>query len=110
VGLLGAPVAVVDPAAGSGRGPSADIVAVRRSGGYAGVSRTGELDLSSDPEGEEVRRLLMQVEPHESSSTSPAPDRFVYTVEFGAWRLTVPEQDLTPELYRLVQIVLRRGS
>ena len=51
---------------------AANIVAVRRSGGYAGVSRTGELDLSSDPEGEEVRRLLMQVDAAELDHQSCA--------------------------------------
>jgi len=91
-------------------GLSDNVVAVRRSGGYAGAVRTGALDLSSDPEGEEVRQLLMMVEPQQISVSSPAPDRFVYTVEFATWRVTLPEQDLTPELYRVVQIVLSRGS
>jgi hypothetical protein len=114
VGVLGDQVAVVDPPdapdGGSPIGAPASIVAVRRSGGYAGVTRTGELDLDSDPAGEEVRQLLMLVEPGQLSVSSPAPDRFVYTVECGAWHLTVPEQDLTPELYRVVQIVLTRGG
>ena len=52
----------------------------------------------------------MLVEPEQLSVSDPAPDRFVYTLEFGDWRLTVPEQDLTPELYRVVQIVLTRGG
>jgi hypothetical protein len=44
------------------------------------------------------------------TATRPTPDRFVYTVEYGDWRFTVPEQDLTPELRRLVQVVLDRGA
>jgi hypothetical protein len=84
-------------------------VAVRRTGGFAGTTKVGQLDLNSDPEASEVRNLLMRVGRQEITSTRPAPDRFVYTVEYGDWRFTVPEQDLTPELRRLVQVVLNRG-
>jgi hypothetical protein len=85
-------------------------VAVRRTGGFAGTTKVGQLDLNSDPEGAEVRHLLMRVGRQQISATRPAPDRFTYTVEYGAWRFTVPEQDLTPELRRLVQVVLNRGG
>jgi hypothetical protein len=85
-------------------------VAVRRTGGFAGTTKVGQLDLNSDPEATEVRHLLMRVGRQEITSTrGPAPDRFVYTVEYGDWRFTVPEQDMTPELRRLVQVVLDRG-
>ena len=79
-------------------------------GGFAGTTKVGQLDLNSDPEGAEVRHLLMRVGRQQISATRPAPDRFTYTVEYGAWRFTVPEQDLTPELRRLVQVVLNRGG
>lgn len=84
-------------------------VAVRRTGGFAGTTKVGQLDLNSDPEALEVRHLLMRVGRQEIISNRPSPDRFVYTVEYGDWRFTVPEQDLTPELRRLVQVVLDRG-
>ena len=93
--------------------PTGDVpgtVAVRRTGGFAGTTKVGQLDLNSDPEGAEVRHLLMRVGRQQISATRPAPDRFTYTVEYGAWRFTVPEQDLTPELRRLVQVVLNRGG
>jgi hypothetical protein len=82
---------------------------VCRSGGFAGTKKVGQLDLNADPEGPEVRHLLMRVGMQHITSTRPVADRFVYTVEYGDWRLTVPEQDLTPELRRLVQVVLNRG-
>jgi Thermolysin metallopeptidase, alpha-helical domain/Thermolysin metallopeptidase, catalytic domain len=85
-------------------------VAVRRTGGFAGTTKVGQLDLNSDPQGPEVRHLLMHVGRAHISSTRPAPDRFSYTVEYGDWRFTVREQDLTPELRRLVQVVLNRGG
>jgi Thermolysin metallopeptidase, alpha-helical domain/Thermolysin metallopeptidase, catalytic domain len=84
-------------------------VAVRRTGGFAGTTKVGQLDLNSDPEALEVRHLLMRVGRQEIISNRPSPDRFVYTVEYGDWRFTVPEQELTPELRRLVQVVLDRG-
>ena len=85
-------------------------VAVCRTGGFAGTTKIGQLDLNSDPEGPEVRHLLMSVGLQPITATRSAPDRFVYTVEYGDWRFTVPEQDLTPELRRLVQVVLNRGG
>ena len=36
----------------------------------------------------------------------PTPDRFTYTLRYGEWQLSVPEPDLTPELRRVVSIVL----
>jgi Zn-dependent metalloprotease len=93
----------------AGFGDQPATVAVFRSGGFAGTRKAGHLDLNADPEGPEVRHLLMRVGMQHITSTRPAPDRFVYTVEYGDWRLTVPEQDLTPELRKLVQVVLNRG-
>jgi Zn-dependent metalloprotease len=117
VGLLGADVdlaayratvAAVGQPTGSSDQPAT--VAVRRNGGFAGTTKVGQLDLNADPEGPEVRHLLMRVGMQHITATRPTPDRFIYTVEYGDWRLTVPEQDLTPELRRLVQVVLNRGS
>jgi Zn-dependent metalloprotease len=117
VGLLAGGIDLAaDQAVGAGLAGSAgstdhpSTVAVQRSGGFAGTTKVGQLDLDSDPEGPEVRHLLMRVGPQPITSTRPAPDRFVYTVEYGEWRFTVPEQDLTPELRRLVQVVLNRGG
>ncbi len=104
-----------DQATGTGVGQPVEssaqpaTVAVCRSGGFAGTTKVGQLDLDADPEGPELRHLLMRVGMQRITSTRPTPDRFVYTVEYGDWHLTVPEQDLTPELRRLVQVVLNRG-
>jgi len=87
----------------------AETVAVRRSGGFTGGVRTAELDLGADPDGDEVRQLLMRVNMQSISVGPPRPDRFIYTVQYGEMHLTVPEQDLTPELHRVVQVVLDRG-
>lgn len=84
-------------------------ISVRRTGGFAGGVRSAELDLSSDPQGEEIRRLLRQVNLTQIMSSRPRPDRFVYTVEYGQVRLTVHEQDLTPELHQVIRLVLGEG-
>ena len=83
-----------------------DVVAVRRTGGFAGTTRFGEVSLAADPFGGELRRLLDHISVSDLSRSEPQPDRFTYTVACRSWELTVPEQDLTPELTRVVQIVL----
>lgn len=103
-------VGVVSSDAGEPDQPPAQLpgsrVAVRRSGGFAGIVRTGEVDLVSDPAAEELRRLLLSVDLQTILVSPPTPDRFTYVVEFGQSRLVVPEEDLTPELHRVVHIVL----
>ncbi len=87
-----------------------DTIAVRRSGGVAGISRAAELDLNEHPSGPEVRRLLAGTDLRRMATTAAGADRFVYTIEFGAVRLTLPEHDLGPDLDRVVRIVLDTGT
>ncbi|HEY5979327.1 MAG TPA: protealysin inhibitor emfourin [Microlunatus sp.] len=90
---------------------AAQKVAVRRSGGFTGQVRSAELDLSVDPQAAEVRQLLRQVDLQNVTATGGAvPDRFVYTVEVGEQSVTLGERDLTPDLQRVVQIVLGSGT
>lgn len=84
----------------------ADVVAVRRSGGFTGVPRFAEMSLGDDPSADELRRLLDQISVSGLTPSQPQPDRFTYTVACRSFELTVPEQDLTPEISRVVQIVL----
>ncbi len=72
--------------------------------------KAAELDLNADPKGPEVRHLLMQIDLRQVSVERPAADRFVYTLRFGSWEITVPERELTPELDQVVRIVLNRGG
>ena len=83
-----------------------DVVAVRRTGGFTGTTRSAEMSLGLDPTGGELRRLLNQISVSGLAPSEPQPDRFTYTVACRSFELTVPEQDLTPELTRVVQIVL----
>jgi hypothetical protein len=85
-------------------------VSVRRSGGFAGQVRSAEIDLAADPQAEEVQRLLRGVDLRQVTASAGVPDRFVYTVEVGGDSVTVGERDLTPDLQRVVQIVLGTGG
>jgi len=86
-------------------------IAVRRTGGFAGITRMAELDLDSSPHGPEVRQLLLDTDIRQLvGKASPARDRFVYTVEFGSVHMNLPEHQLTPELHKVVQIVLDNGD
>ena len=64
------------------------------------------MSLGDDPSADELRRLLNQISVSGLTPSEPQPDRFTYTVACRSFELTVPEQDLTPELSRVVQIVL----
>lgn len=127
VGLLldaVAPAAVAADVVGAGLGPGVsnapwdlptlprdggdEVVAVRRTGGFTGITRSAEMNLGLDPTGDELRRLLSQISVSGLAPSEPQPDRFTYTVACRSFELTVPEQDLTPELSRVVQIVLEQ--
>jgi hypothetical protein len=85
---------------------AARVVSVRRSGGFAGLMTEGEIDLATDPAGAEVVELLRRVDLNRLPKTSPQPDRFVYAIRIGDREVRVNEQDLIPELARVVDLVL----
>lgn len=82
------------------------IVAVRRSGGFAGMVRSGEVDLDSDDErAAELEGLLPQVSP--PADPGPGrPDGFSYEFDLCGTSCAVPEHALTPDLRRIADLVL----
>ncbi|GAA4740556.1 hypothetical protein GCM10023350_26260 [Nocardioides endophyticus] len=89
------------PAAGARR------VSVRRTGGFAGLRATGELDLDGDdPRVPEVAALVDRVDLRAATGGSPQPDRYVYAFDLCGDSATVPEQHLTPDLRRIADLVL----
>ena len=90
--------------------PATGRVVVRRTGGFVGGVKAGELDLDRDPEGPEVATLLRRVDVRQITQTRTGADRFCYTLEYGEVQITVPEQDLTPELSQVVALVLGRRT
>ena len=102
VGVLGSGAA---PAPPSGNGTSGS-VAVRRTGGFAGVQKSASVDLSDDPRAREITALLERIDLRGLMSSEPQPDRFVYTFHVHGEQVTLGEQDLTPDLARLAGLVL----
>ncbi len=97
------PAAPVTP----GPGSAGTRVAVRRTGGFAGMVATGEVDLAADdPRGGEVRTLVDRIDLASVRRGLPQPDHFVYDFDLGGRRAQVPEQHLTDELRRLAELLL----
>jgi hypothetical protein len=95
------------PAGGSAPAPSGRRVTVRRTGGFAGLRATGEVDLDADdPRSPEVAALVDRVDLAAVAGGSPQPDRYVYAFDLCGTRATVPEQHLTGDLRRIVELVL----
>jgi thermolysin metallopeptidase-like protein/emfourin len=91
------------PTAGAG----ARTVRVRRTGGFAGRTTEGELDLESgDQRAPELTELVDRIDLREVPGGAPHPDMFVYAFDLCGDRATVPEQHLTPDLRRVADLVL----
>jgi len=99
---------------GAGAGPvgagSAERVAVRRTGGFAGLVAAGEVELDDDPRSGEVRSLLARIDRASLRGGTPHPDMFTYEFDLAGHQVVVPEQHLTDELRRLVTLVLDGGA
>lgn len=88
-------------------GSPARLVRVRRTGGFAGLVADGSVDLEADdPRASEVRALLDRIDVHALRGGLPHPDMYVYELDLLGHNATVPEQHLTDELRRLVELVL----
>jgi Zn-dependent metalloprotease len=99
---------VSSSAPGSAPAPGTpDRLDVVRSGGVAGVSVRGSLDLSlGDDRAAEARALLARVDLAAASTGTPQPDRFVYEFSLQGQHCQVHEGALTPELRRLAELAL----
>ncbi len=88
--------------------PATGQVSVRRSGGFAGRTITGAIDLASDdPRAAKVRRLVERASFSTVEQDSPRPDAFSYTFCLPEQdEVTVPEDQLTKELKRLAKLLL----
>ena len=86
-------------------------VAVRRSGGFAGLTVDASVDLSDDdPRTGELRQLVDRVDLRRLHDGPPHPDMFVYAFDLCGARATVAEQHLTDDLRRIALLVLRPDS
>jgi hypothetical protein len=95
--------------AGSTPAPSggASTVVVRRTGGFAGLTAQGVLDLDGpDERAPEVRSLVDRVDVRAVRGGTPRPDMFVYRFDLCGDACVVPEQHLTPDLRRIADLLL----
>jgi hypothetical protein len=79
------------------------IVSVTRSGGFAGLTKQGELDISSQPDADRLEDAVRALGAKDLGSGRPQPDRYVYRLEVrdaaddtdaDATQHTVAEQDV----------------
>lgn len=96
---------------GSAPAGSPTLVVVRRSGGFAGITQEGAVDIAAeDTLAAEVRGLCERIDLRDARPGRPMPDMFVYTFEvYGAAPVTVPEQHLTSDLKQLAKLVLSQA-
>jgi hypothetical protein len=80
-------------------------ITVRRTGGFAGISKEAVLDTATVPDGRQVEELVARTE-FRIRASRPQPDRFNYHVVAGDKRVELGEQDLTEDLRQLVERVL----
>jgi hypothetical protein len=84
------------------------LVSVRRTGGFAGMVRSGEIDLDGDDDRvPELGALVERVASVDVPSEPGRPDAFVYDFDLAGSTRRVPEQHLTDDLRRIVDLVLR---
>ena len=81
-------------------------VSVTRSGGVAGIRRSGEVVLGDDPRSSEVASLIGRIDFAAATTHQPRPDRFVFTFSVDGRVVVVGERDLTPDLQQLARLVL----
>ena len=93
----------------SGGTPAApDVVRVRRTGGIAGRTLEGSVDLSADdPRAASARELVDRLGLSAEVDAETFPDAFSYTFEVGGRAVTVPQQRLSDDQRALADLLLR---
>lgn len=81
---------------------------MRRTGGFAGLAREGELDLAEAPE---LAALVDRIDVGALRGlTTTHADRYTYVFDLDGTRASVPEQHLTDDLRVLAERVLAEGA
>ncbi|MGC4941290.1 protealysin inhibitor emfourin [Kribbella sp. DT2] len=83
---------------------------VSRSGGFAGLMTSGELDTSGEPDAEVLEAVAVRLTEQPPGTGRPQPDRFVYRLEISAGErvaaVVIAEQDLDRDAAWLLDRVL----
>ncbi len=83
------------------------LVRVRRTGGIAGRTIEGSVDLSADdPRASAARSLVDRLDLSLPIESETFPDAFTYTFEVGGRSVTVPQQGLSDEQRALAELLL----
>jgi hypothetical protein len=99
--------------AGPGQPPPATgartrTVHVRRTGGFAGLTADGEVDLDApDARASELAELVDRIDLREVVGGTPKPDMYLYAFDLCGDCATVPEHQLTADLRRVADLVLQ---
>jgi hypothetical protein len=100
------------PATPASNGAGGHEVRVRRTGGIAGRTVEGSIDLSVDsPTAQAVRGLVDRID--RAAAVEPEgtlPDMFSYTFEIGGRAVTVPQHQLSDDQRALVDLLLNPGA
>lgn len=107
VGVTGG--ATTTPVPGPVGAGAADVVRVKRSGGFTGRTEQGEVSLDDADEGvlALVRRIDLDAAAASAAAYRPMPDMFVYTFQVADGDpVTLPEQALSGDLHELAALVL----
>ena len=85
-----------------------DVLRVRRTGGIAGRTLEGEVDLASgDERAVAARELVDRVDLSAPAEAESFPDAFSYTFEVRGRSVTVPQHHLSDDQRALADLVLR---
>ena len=102
----------VDPSAsaaptGGGVAQPVSVIRVRRTGGIAGRTIEGSVDLAADdPRASAARDLVDRLDLSLPIESETFPDAFSYTFEVGGRSVTVPQQHLSDEQRALADLLL----
>jgi Emfourin len=87
--------------------PPGLVVRVARSGGFAGQTKEGAVDLdSTDPRAAAARRLIQRIDLRAVAPGEPRPHRYVYRFSYLGTECLVHEPALTADLAELARVVL----
>ena len=82
-------------------------VTVTRHGGFAGITRTWTVDIDELADAADWHELIDSL-PWGSRDGAPQPDRFVYAVDCNRRSAVIPEEHLTDDWRRLIDLVQGR--
>ncbi|MEV8371655.1 protealysin inhibitor emfourin [Kribbella sp. NPDC056861] len=89
------------------------ILKVVRSGGFAGLMASGELDTSAQPDSERLEQVARGLSSAQLGTGRPQPDRYVYRLQVydaadsEPTELIVAEQDLDADTAWLLDRILQ---